>query len=127
MSRRKLARKKLEEFFILSDLTIRQADEASADSHQNSIQEMRPLLASPVQLWATSKEHPICAIGGEAVVEASKSRLMQEVPTDPASIGFSVMSSEVETSLIIIMRAIKKTVRDSRLRFAGARNDKMWV
>jgi isoleucyl-tRNA synthetase len=73
----KISKEELEEFFILSDLTIRQSDEASASVTKTAYKKCarcwrhRPAVG-------TSKEHPDLCDRCEAVVEASKSRLIQE-------------------------------------------------
>jgi len=73
----KISKEELEEFFILSDLTIRQADETSASVTKTAYKKCarcwrhRPAVG-------TSTEHPDLCDRCEAVVEASKSRLIQE-------------------------------------------------
>jgi len=73
----KISKEELEEFFILSDLTIRQSDEAGALVTKTAYKKCarcwrhRPAVG-------TSKEHPDLCDRCEAVVEASKSRLIQE-------------------------------------------------
>jgi isoleucyl-tRNA synthetase len=73
----KISKEELEEFFILSDLTIRQGTEASASVTKTAYKKCarcwrhRPAVG-------TSKEHSDLCDRCESVVEASKSRLIQE-------------------------------------------------
>ena len=73
----KISKEELEEVFILSDLTIRQADEASASVTETAYKKCarcwrhRPAVG-------TSKEHPDLCDRCESVVEASKSPLIPE-------------------------------------------------
>jgi len=74
----KMEKEEVEEFFILSDLTIRQADEASATVTQTRYRKCarcwryRPAVG-------TSKEHPDLCDRCESVVEANKSRVTHDI------------------------------------------------
>jgi isoleucyl-tRNA synthetase len=74
----KIDKEELEEFFILSDLTIHQAKEASASVTKTSYQKCarcwrhRPTVG-------TSKAHPDLCDRCESVVEANKRHLTQEI------------------------------------------------
>ena len=74
----KIAKEELEEFFILSDLTIRQADEVSATVTKTPYKKCarcwrhRPAVG-------TSKEHPDLCDRCESVVEANKSRVTHDI------------------------------------------------
>jgi isoleucyl-tRNA synthetase len=74
----KIGKEELEEFFILSDLTIRQVDEATASVTKTAYKKC-------VRCWrhrpavGTSKQHPDLCDRCESVVEAQKGRLTREI------------------------------------------------
>jgi isoleucyl-tRNA synthetase len=74
----KMDKEELEEFFILSDLTIRQAEEASASV-------TKTVYKKCARCWrhrpavGTSKEHPDLCDRCESVVEANKSRVTHDI------------------------------------------------
>ena len=116
----KIDKEELEEFFILSDLTIHQAKEASASVTKTSYKKCARCWRHRPTVGA-SKAHPdLCDRCESVVVQREKPGRRHELPIDAASLSH-VMSSGVETSPMIQSHSIISSM-DSRLALRS--NDK---
>ncbi len=105
MSRTKIDKEELEEFFILSDLTIHQAKEASASVTKTCVSKMRALLASS----ANCRREQSASGFVRSVRERGEQQMIQAL--EHSTLQRSIVAIERESSIRALDRLGRWTLR----------------